>query len=1841
MTNSTGSTEHEILATSTTPVQSADDPLYVSKNEAIGNAIVTQPLIGAENFIAWKKSMEVALGVKMKLGFVRGDFPRPTDLYQLARWERCNNVIFSWIINSVSKEIGATLIHAYDCISAWTDLQERFGGSNDSSLFSIQQEISEMMQGDMSIAIYYGKLIKLWGDEDSLIERQVCDLGTKCKATKCFDSRKMKDRIMKFLMGLNEAYTAVRSQILLMEPFPTLREVYKMLISEETTRKSKKPVVAEISALYANQNSSTPGGNSKQGMSRNNYSGGANNKGRRPFCTNCNIQGHTRETCYKLVGYPANHKSQKAPNQVNRFQKSSINAVASDAGTKDASANNPSSQGENSNHMSSVQFTNDQLNKLFKLLNQPINEQESTQHMAGITCLTSFKADSDVSILDSGATDHITPYSSLLSGITLLSDPQHVLMPNGDKVVVKFTGNCALNEHLVLKNVLLIPEIRFNLISVAKLVTDSGSSVAFTNNGCVVQDQKGQTVATGEPLNGLYQLRLKASRLIASKNCFISHKKNSATFLWHKRLGHVPFRKLVNYFKSSIPDLNSISCNVDELHCDVCPQARQCRLPFPNSISVSSDLFDLLHADVWGPYRVPTLNGAKYFLTLVEDKSKCIWTFLMSNKAETTGHLINFYKMVQTQFGKNIKVLRSDNGGEFLCSKLDNFLADKGCLHHTSCSYTPQQNGRVERRHKHILEVARSLKIQSNMPECFWGESVLTATYIINRMPSVVLQGKSPYKVLFGTKPSYSHMRVFGSKCYVTNIQPNKSKFDPRAHICAFLGYPFGQKGYKVFDLHTHSIFVSRDICFVEDEFPFKVPDPVIESSSIPFPAFQGDDNLTDDDEHEYPAQNEVAPVIQPSNIVTEIQTNTDDSDTVIHHSNMNNEQRTSLRKSTRVRKPSTRLKDFICNNITSASEYPITSQVNYSKCSPSFQHYALQIISDTEPTSYTQASKYDCWIQAMQTEIKALQDNHTWEITDLPYGKNAVGCKWVFKIKRKSDGSIERYKARLVAKCFTQLEGLDYHETFAPVVKMNTVRTLLAVAISKGWPLYQMDVNNAFLHGILDEEVYMSLPPGFYKSDKAKGRVCKLHKSLYGLKQASRQWFSKFSEALISYGFQPSLNDYSLFTYTTQKDYIALLVYVDDIIITGTSQLLIDQIKQFIDSKFKIKDLGTLRFFLGLEVARSSSGLFLNQRKYALELINEAGLLGCKPSSLPMDTKQKLSLSTSAVLADPTKYRRLVGQLIYLTVTRPDLAFSVHVLSQYMHQPRDDHLKAAHKVLRYLKSAPAQGLFYPSNQKLILRGYCDADWGACPLTRRSVTGYSVTLGNCLISWKTKKQTVVSRSSAEAEYRAMAQASCELVWLTRLLKDFRVDIPLPIPLYCDNNAALHIARNPVFHERTKHVELDCHVVRQHVASGFLTPQYIQSSAQLADLFTKPLPGELLTELCSKLNVSNFLHRLSLRGDIEAPTPRSLDPGHLNRVLLHVSAADDHIEVKLVLLLPVDHPIVLSFDEGEGCDEMQPLAMDSEIAPAILTSNPVSCFVEMPSTDWRESADNWFGVCCCSFGGVSEKLVTGYANLYSCAMGKCLVNSTSVVICKDDLLGCLVVGGKSNGKGECDVDGTFDRKRNSLYEVDLSAGSKHLNADRLLTEEIHTDCSSITSEDCSVGEGLNENFTPDQKFLLNGLLENIFMIRSSHLSKFVEWNEIPCPKCSILLGAYPSSVGSSGPLDGGIRFFKCCISTCSQPNGPSNVFRKYTLERMFTSQLLECAKDELMFRTLVRDLNSKAPALQIVYEKLGKRKNDADEVHMFAEQIRALIDLCLTWEGLHYHRHVPTCRVYLE
>lgn len=299
-----------------------------------------------------------------------------------------------------------------------------------------------------------------------------------------------------------------------------------------------------------------------------------------------------------------------------------------------------------------------------------------------------------------------------------------------------------------------------------------------------------------------------------------------------------------------------------------------------------------------------------------------------------------------------------------------------------------------------------------------------------------------------------------------------------------------------------------------------------------------------------------------------------------------------------------------------------------------------------------------------------------------------------------------------------------------------------------------------------------MQLAPGFGR--KGESRVCKLHKSLYGLKQASRQWFLKLSTALKSASFQQSWSDYSLFVRNTQGHFTALLVYVDDVILTGNSLKTIIETKEFLSKQFKLKDMGQLRYSLGIEVARSKQGIALCQRKYALEILEDTGFLGAKPSRFPLEQNLVFTQGEGSLLKDPTQYRRQVGRLIYLTITRPDLVYPVHILSQYMGTPREPHLETTHRVLRYTKQTPGQGILLPSTGTLELKAYCDADWARCKDTRRSTTGYFIFLGQAPISWKTKKQNTVSRSSAEAEYRSMATTCCEITWLRNILKDLNV-----------------------------------------------------------------------------------------------------------------------------------------------------------------------------------------------------------------------------------------------------------------------------------------------------------------------------------------------------------------------------------------------------------------------------------------------------------------------------------
>ena len=421
----------------------------------------------------------------------------------------------------------------------------------------------------------------------------------------------------------------------------------------------------------------------------------------------------------------------------------------------------------------------------------------------------------------------------------------------------------------------------------------------------------------------------------------------------------------------------------------------------------------------------------------------------------------------------------------------------------------------------------------------------------------------------------------------------------------------------------------------------------------------------------------------------------------------------------------------------------------------------------------------------------------------------------------------------------------------------MVTFKLLLAISTIKQWHTLQIDVNNAFLNGDLHEEVYMTLPKGLILPNSVcagSNLVCKLRKSIYGLKQSSRQWYHKLSSALLDEGFIQSQADNTLFTRGTEATFIAILVYVDDMILTGPNLALLQQLQVTLNAKFSLKILGPLKYFLGFEIAKSPQGLVLSQRKYTIQLLQDTGYMGSKPSKTPMDPRVKLDDQQEELLTDPSHYRQLVGKLLYLTLSRPDITFAVHTLSQFMSSPRTPHMQAAHRLLRYLKGSPGQGLFYSSSSSLQLRGFSDSDWASCPMSRRSTTGFCIFLGDCLISWKTKKQPTISRSSAEAEYRALAATASEITWLQYLLHAFQIPQSSPAFIYCDNHSAMHIANNPVFHERTKHIELDCHFIREKINPSKIRLSPVTNSLQLADVFTKPLPASILSPHVIKMSI---------------------------------------------------------------------------------------------------------------------------------------------------------------------------------------------------------------------------------------------------------------------------------------------------------------------------------------------------------------------------------------------------
>ncbi|RVW25377.1 Retrovirus-related Pol polyprotein from transposon TNT 1-94 [Vitis vinifera] len=723
-----------------------------------------------------------------------------------------------------------------------------------------------------------------------------------------------------------------------------------------------------------------------------------------------------------------------------------------------------------------------------------------------------------------------------------------------------------------------------------------------------------------------------------------------------------------------------------------------------------STVFSLVHSDVWGPSRIKNISGTRWFVTFVDDHTRVTWVFLMKEKSEV-GHIFQtFNRMVQNQFNSKIQVLKSDNAKEYFTSSLSTYLQNHGIIHISSCVDTPQQNGVAERKNRHLLEVARCLMFSSNVPNYFWGEAILTATYLINRMPSRVLTFQSPRQLFLKQFP-HTHaassdlpLKVFGCTAFVHVYPQNRESMNEHQVWESFLdGVP---------SFHSESPNPSQ---FAPTELSTPMPPSVqpAQHTNVPSPVTI---QRRKRQELEHGSQSTCGQYIDSNSSLPEENIGEDRAGEVLIPSIDDSTLPIALRKGVRR-----------------CTDHPIGNYVTYEGLSPSYRAFATSLDDTQVPNTIQEALKFQNGRRQYKMRLMHLRRMGTWTITDLPVGKRPVGCKWIFTIKYKADGSVERFKARLVARGFTQSYGIDYQETFAPVAKLNTIRILLSLAVNQDWCLQQLDIKNAFLNGDLEEEVYMEIPPGFEES-MAKNQA-----------------------------------DHTLFVKKSHAGKLAILiVYVDDIILSGNDMGELQNLKKYLSEEFEVKDLGNLKYFLGMEVARSRKGIVVSQRKYILDLLKETGMLGCKPIDTPMDSQKKLGIEKE-----------------------------MSAVSQFMHSPTEEHMEAVYRILRYLKMTPGKGLFFRKTENRDTEVYSDADWAGNIIDRRSTSGYCSFVWGNLVTWRSKKQSVVARSSAEAEYRALAQGICEGIWIKRVLSELGQTSSSPILMMCDNQAAISIAKNPV------------------------------------------------------------------------------------------------------------------------------------------------------------------------------------------------------------------------------------------------------------------------------------------------------------------------------------------------------------------------------------------------------------------------------------------------------------
>ncbi|GJP86143.1 hypothetical protein CLOP_g16206 [Closterium sp. NIES-67] len=916
---------------------------------------------------------------------------------------------------------------------------------------------------------------------------------------------------------------------------------------------------------------------------------------------------------------------------------------------------------------------------------------------------------------------------------------------------------------------------------------------------------------------------------------------------WHERLCHVNFPMLQKLVKDGSLKGLEVKGGVKEIgSCPTCLETKFSKFPFNSTTGPAKTPLALVHMDVVGPTRAPSLSGSRYFLTIVDDHTRAVWVYPLKSKGEVAAAVLKeWMPRAQRECGYKVKVIRSDNGGEFIGADFEGELKRKGIQHQLTVPYNPQQNGVAERFNRTLQEGARTLLGRAGLPDPFWVSALRQVALVKNRVLATVGDKEwIPYTKWYGSAPAVNMLRAFGCMVVFHVPKEKRGKLEASGRWGVHLGIAKDHKGWLLWDLTTQKLTVSRDVKFLESLYykEWKQQQQKLPSTPLIVEA---------DEVQRPPRQVEVAVSEEEMSGVTEEGGAAEVEQQQQQHESPPRVPHPPERPRRDVRPP-VRLTYGGRGKPNVVQAGSVVEQIEEDEIAHCYWAPIPEPKTREEALNGPNGEK---WKASEDEEFGSLIENETWDLCDLPPGKKAITSKMIYRHNYGLEGELTRYKSRLVAKGFQQTKGKDYDEVFAPVGKGTTLRVLLAMAALLGWKIRQMDIVTAFLNGIILEEVYMKQPEGL---DDGSGRVCRLKKAIYGLKQAPRAWYHKFEEALVAGGFKKSECDPSLFLLQEKDEILMLLVYVDDILLFSASTALLDSAEQMLEMQFKCSKMGEVKYYLGMHMERDveKGVLRLHQRKYCKGLAEKYGLQdGGKPATpLPSGFTVEPCADEEVVgESDRKLFHSMVGSLNYAANhTRPDIAFATSRLASVVSRPSHEQLEAARRLVCYVSATASVGLEYSGVRQRLQRGaadvksgemllscYTDASFNSVKADGTSIGGYVCLLGGSAVSWRSKKQNEVGLSSCETEYMALHHGAMEVVWLRRLLEELGVGQEKPTVVFCDNESAVLLAKNACLHGLTKHIRPKWHWVRR-LLDKEVRLEIVKTHQQAADIFTKRL-----------------------------------------------------------------------------------------------------------------------------------------------------------------------------------------------------------------------------------------------------------------------------------------------------------------------------------------------------------------------------------------------------------------